>query len=473
MKPYAWPVRWKLTFWTAGLVAFAVGAVGVVSSVHLHREGLEDLDREIKRAASDFSRTIDPLSEQVGDDERDQISRLKTALPYASATLFVEVRTRSGDVVYRSPNIGEDSMPTSLPRGVFVSTRVNQRPIRAASFKHHHLFLNVGLPTHAVDEVRSDLLRCYFVAAPAVFALVAMGAWFTAKRALQPVEDIAAAAENITVRHLHQRLPVPATADEVSRLTIVLNKMIDRLEASFMQATRFTADASHELKTPLTVIRGELEAALRSGDLPAGQEKRLVELLDETERLTRIVERLLLLSRADASRFELELQPLNLTELTSDLVEDVEILAEPHKISVDSQLDPNCWINGNPEFLRQLCLNLLDNAVKYNRVGGRILITTRSDQEACSLLIGNTGAGLRETDIPHVFDRFYRGDAPRGSRPAGQGLGLSLCREIARAHHAEIKLSHSAEDWTEFTVTFPVAPTDPAPRYGTPIIARG
>ena len=214
------------------------------------------------------------------------------------------------------------------------------QPMRVGEFTGKSLVLRIAMNMHAVQETHDDLLRCYLIPAPLVLLVVGAGGLWIARRALAPVEAIAASAERITAQRLDQRLPVPATGDELAKLTTVLNRMIDGLETSFRQATRFTADASHELRTPLTVIRGELESALRLGHFDPAQEKFLINLLEETERLSHITEGLLLLSRADAGRLQIESHAFDLAILMRELLEDAEILATPSEIHVESTLPP-------------------------------------------------------------------------------------------------------------------------------------
>ena len=309
-------------------------------------------------------------------------------------------------------------------------------------------------------EAKADLLRGYLIVGPVLLLVVAAGGWWIAAHALRPVESIVAGAEHITAQRLDQRLPVPVANDELRRLTDVLNHMIDRLEASFRQATRFTADASHELKTPLTIIRGELESALRERGLTHAQEKLLVNLLEETERLSRITEGLLLLSRADAGHLRLELRPVDLSALLLELLEDAEILAAPAGISIEQEIAAPAEVAGDANFLRQLLLNLLDNAIKYNERSGRVLLALERAGENWLVRVGNTGPGISEHNQGQIFDRFYRGDGARNRGQAGHGLGLSICREIARAHGGEIRLAPRREGWTEFQVMLPISATE-------------
>jgi signal transduction histidine kinase len=251
------------------------------------------------------------------------------------------------------------------------------------------------------------------------------------------VDDIVDAAEHITAERLDQRLPVTGSQDEIGHLTDVLNRMIDRLQRSFEQARRFSADASHELKTPLTIIRGELEIALRSGELQHGVERTMLDVLDETGRLVHIVEGLLLLSQADAGKFPVGTEVVALSGLIEELTEDIEILGNRLEIGVELSLARGVRVKGSPQFLRQLMMNLFDNAIKYNRQAGTIRCQLTTDDGMAVFRIANTGAEIPEADRGRIFDRFFRVESSRarsGLGGGGQGLGLSIAREIVRAH---------------------------------------
>ena len=208
------------------------------------------------------------------------------------------------------------------------------------------------------------------------------------------------------------------------------------------------------MKTPLTVIRCELEAALSSGDLAPAQEKLLVDLLDEVSRLSNITESLLLLARADAGRLRLDLQPVALTTLLCELLEDAEILAAQSNVRIEAEL-ASVIVRGDSQFLRRLLLNLLDNAIKYNALDGIVRVRLSVRRGMCIAAVANTGGGIPREEAAHVFDRFYRGDESRSGWNRGCGLGLSICREIARAHGGEIRLDVSQSGWTEFQFILP------------------
>jgi signal transduction histidine kinase len=309
----------------------------------------------------------------------------------------------------------------------------------------------------------SDVLEAYLLALPVVLIVVAAGSWWTARRALQPIATITKAAASITAEHLDARLPPQEVNDEIGQHVLVLNDMFDRLQRGFEQATRFTADASHELRTPLTILRGEIEGALRLERLGTVEENVFVSLLEQVQGLQKISENLLLLARFDAGKTQIARERVDLSALVTDAVEDAELLASPSGLDVSADVAAGVIVEGDPLLLRRLLLNLIDNAVRYNRPKGSVRLSLKQMETAAAskteavFTLANTGAGIPEKRRGELFQRFFRLDADRNHATGGTGLGLSLCREIAVAHGGRIELTRGESDATEFTVTLPAA----------------
>ena len=232
--------------------------------------------------------------------------------------------------------------------------------------------------------------------------------------------------------------------------------MTARLADSFQRIREFTMHASHELKTPLTVLHGEIETELNQGELSPVHREKILGQLDEIQRLTRIVDGLTLLTKADAGQVELNFAPLALDEIMNDVFADAQILARPANLSVSLAVCEKITINGDRHRLRQLLLNLTDNAVKYNQSGGTVEFSLRRDGVVAELKIANTGRGIPPEILPRVFERFYRGDVAHSSAPDGCGLGLSIAEWIVRAHHGDIRIA-STGDRTTVTIRLPIA----------------
>jgi signal transduction histidine kinase len=292
-----------------------------------------------------------------------------------------------------------------------------------------------------------------FGAIPTVLIVVAIGGRWVASRALGPVEEIRQAAVRITPRHLDERLPVPPAKDEIAGLITVLNDTFERLQRSFEQSIRFSADASHHLKTPLAVLRAGIEEILKDPEASATQQARANALLDQVRDLTSISENLLLLARADAGRLEMRPTAFDFREVLEGACEDARILAEAQNISVEADLPGHLPIMADRFAVELIVQNLTDNALKYNGPGGSVRFSAKLLGSGVELIVANTGEPIPPARVANIFERFYR--AGTSQPTAGHGLGLSIARELALAHGGELSLLRSDPDWTEFRLTLP------------------
>ena len=306
------------------------------------------------------------------------------------------------------------------------------------------------------DEL-SKLMRRYFEALPLALIVIGFGAWWIAGRAVRPVQKIISTAENITAQGLEARVQGVSSKDELGRLAGVLNQMMDRLETSFKQMKRFSADASHELKTPLAVMQGKIEAALQDHEKETEHDMVLVDILERVGQLRSIIDSLLMLSRSDAGGLIIEKQKLDLCHLMSEIVEDAEVIAAEEGISFQSENgSPDSVVNGDERLLRLAISNLLTNATKYNlSEGGKIASELRSGDGVYQISISNTGPMIPSEIKEKIFERFYRVDSARGPGKSGFGLGLSLARVIALAHGGQLNLSSSEGGINCFVMTLP------------------
>ncbi len=307
--------------------------------------------------------------------------------------------------------------------------------------------------TQAVSELRG-LERGLVVGIPLAIALIGFGGWVVVDKAMQPVRYIAEAASQVTAQDLTARIADSRNSDpDFEHLIEVLNGMMDRLEIGFSHANRFSADVSHELKTPITVMQGEIESALRTCEPGTDEENRLLVLRGETDRLKSIIRSLMLLSQADVGELIRKTASMELSEELQSLVEDAEILAESGKITIQSEIAPEIVIEGDATLMRQALLNLINNAIKYNEPNGYVRISLECSNQEVSVSFENSGEGIPGDDHERVFDRFYRADQSRSRQIDGFGLGLSLTRAIIEGHGGRIRLDETAEKVTRFVVT--------------------
>ena len=310
------------------------------------------------------------------------------------------------------------------------------------------------------EFVGSEQFGVFVLIAPFVILLSVLMAYVITGRAMSPVDEIIREVSDITDgRSLHRRLPQAEGDDELARLSATLNAMIARLEQSFAGLRRFTADASHELKTPLTVLRADIERAMAAGPRSTDFLVALEEALQETTRMADLVESLLTLARADEGRFDLHREPVPLGALVLDVAETAQILGEDAGLRVHVNPYDEVTVLGDPLRLRQLFLNLVTNAVKYTSRGGRIDLSLTRRGDTVEFAVSDTGMGIAGADLPYVFDRFWRADRvrSRSSERGGVGLGLSISQWIAHAHGGSITVSSRLGRGSTFTVALPVA----------------
>lgn len=313
-----------------------------------------------------------------------------------------------------------------------------------------------GYAPEGVSEKVGDVLVFYGVPT-ALFLLV--GGSLVTRRILAPVEELTRAAESVDAANLGERLKRTGNGDELDRLTAMFNAMLDRLSNSFSQVREFTLNASHELKTPLTILSGEMETMLLDPLTTPGQREIIGGQLEEIQRLARIVDDLGLLTKADAGILHLAKEPVPLDELVREIAGDAEVLAAPRGITVECSPCDSLTVLGDRDRLRQLLLNLVDNAAKFNVSGGSIRMTLRQVGKTSEFCITNTGTAIPAAALPRLFDRFYRGDNAKGIE--GSGLGLSLVRWIAADHGGVVTFVSLPDGRTEVTLTLPLPDRPP------------
>jgi len=366
---------------------------------------------------------------------------------------------KPGQALPPPPRRGEEISPQNpaLPRKAaqFYTREAGGKIWRIGVLGNPYVTFILAADIGEFNTRMNELRNTFLTALPVVLLLAAGGAWLVARRALNPVTALTRVAENVTAHGLGQRIPAMTRDQEFNRLVTVFNQMLNRLEESFQQATRFSADASHELKTPLARLQIELEQAMESAPSGSPPQEVYSSLLEEISRLKAIVQKLLLLSLADAGRLQLQLQPVDLSAMLTNIVEDC--LAQAPTLKIESQIPPGFQISADPDLLEQALQNLASNAIKYNYPGGLVQFELVTEGNQMAVRIANTGPTIPPIDRERIFERFYRADPARSGKVEGTGLGLSLAREIVRAHGGELILDASDNRLTRFAAILPIA----------------
>jgi len=460
-------LRVRLTLWYGTALASVLVVFGLILYGALAKALKEQADRSLEETAAVAERSLEEhrfgpflLYEDLSQDFPE----------LATLDKFFQIFGPTGQITIQSPNIKSREIPLSRTafeaalagQTTFESTRFSgEPPIRLISVPVRHggslvNIVRVGTSLQPLEETLHRLLIILLITMPLALLASLGGGWFLAGRALRPVEAITQAAERIAGGDLTQRLSVSTAQDEIGRLAGTFNAMIGRLEASFQQVRQFTSDASHELRTPLTVLKGETELALRRPRSADDYRLVLESSLEEVDRMSRIVDELLFLSRADLGEIKMESRPVRLDHLFDDLKRQAEVLGHEQAVHIVTGPSEPVTIAGDDMRLRELLLNLLDNAIKYSPRGGRVEMNLVKQNGAARLSISDHGIGMSREEQAHIFDRFYRTDAARAHTKKGTGLGLAICKWIVDAHHGTIDVQSEPGKGSVFTVILPL-----------------
>jgi two-component system, OmpR family, heavy metal sensor histidine kinase CusS len=310
--------------------------------------------------------------------------------------------------------------------------------------------LAIAVNMSEIDREMGNIRNIFVISIPVLLILIAIGSWYLSGSVLKTINQITLTIQGVTAKGLDQRIPIINKDIEFRELLTVFNQMMERLERSFLQASRFSADAAHELKTPLAILQGVLERTLQQAEPGSEMQENLSNLLDEVHRLSAIVRKLLLLSLADAGKMKLHLIDVDLSTILNDLSEDIEILAPELELTL--QIMPKLRVKADRDLLIQVLHNLISNAIKYNVDSGWIAINTYQKNALVFVTVSNSSKDIVNSDRTAIFDRFHRGDPARNRKIEGLGLGLSLAREIIRAHGGDLQLDETPSGQTAFTL---------------------
>jgi heavy metal sensor kinase len=383
---------------------------------------------------------------------------------------FFQIFGPAGQVTIQSANIQSREIPLSQTsfrasldgKSTFESVQFEKGvPLRLLSVPIRHgdqlvNILRVGTSLQPTERMLQRLLTGLYIASPLALLVSLLGGWFLAGRALRPVHAITQAAQRIAAGDWTQRIRTPHSNDEIGQLASTFNDMIGRLEVSFRQIRQFSADASHELRTPLTITKGETELALRRPRQAEDYQVVLESNLEEIDRMSRIVDELLFLSRADLGEIKLKMFPVQLDDLVREIQQQALVLGKERNIHTILEAIEPVVVLGDDLRLRELLLNLVDNAVKYSQEGQTVELSLTVAGDRGKLIVRDHGIGIAPGDQGRIFDRFYRTDEARAHAAKGTGLGLAICKWIVEVHHGAIEVQSGVQGGSCFTVFLPL-----------------
>ena len=461
-------LKFQLIAWYAGLLVAVLLLLGLATFLALRSSLVGSLRENQLRRARQIAELIREEVQRGAEQDIGREVDVRYAPPQNDR--FVRITRQDGVRLYLSappPSQSFDPVsvpPPAWPRNVEASRQVPLLGGRKLLLTAHEVKLAGGgrflIETGApMDAVQADLNKwLWFLAAtlPVVLGIALGGGFVLVKRALSPVDRIAASAERISSQNLSERLPVAQTGDELERLSMALNRMIERLDLAFSQSRRFVADASHELRTPLSVLRGELESLVRQPEFTNEWRDRVGSALEEIERLSQLVEGLFAISRLDAGEATAEWVPLDLAQLATATADHMSLLAEDKSIQVTCDASVGVCVAGDRARLKQVVVNLLDNAIKYTPEGGAVKMTVSAENGRAVLEISDSGIGIPAEALPRVFERFFRVDQARSRDQGGAGLGLSIVKSICTAHHGRVTAASEPGRGSRFRVELPL-----------------
>ncbi len=446
--------RLRLTLWYLGCFAvlfslLTAGLYGVLSRALIARldEGL------VSQAATAVSLFQDEMEENKGDvpqSAHDVVANMrlrasKVALVEGGSSLAVSAPFDSVAIARHAGDVQESSFS-------FANMRV------AAHRLEENGHVLIAIAAEPLDGVEADLAairRAVFLALPLILALAGAGGYWFAARNLAPLDSMAAQASRISSNNLDARIDIGDAAQELTALEASFNELLGRIDLSFEGMRRFVADASHEIRTPVAVIRGEADVALAKDRGVGEYRESLSIILDESRRLSVLVDSLLNLAHADAGRVKLQNRPFYWNDLLAECCRSMQSLAAARSIDLSCRVASDIPFDGDEELLRRMTLNLLDNAIRYTPAGGRVTAELEAVNDGVLVRISDTGIGIPPEAAPHVFERFFRADKARTRENGGFGLGLAIVKWIAESHRGAVELVSQPGAGSVFTVTLP------------------
>jgi len=451
-------IRMRLTLWYGGVLAVVFVVFSAVVFFTMRHQMLSRIDHGLDEEMADV------VSEAERAASRAEMMEWLDRRFGQHQGFDFRITTTDGNRVFSNERLGDEQMPVpaslAKDRDVFETHGRASAPrwrivTRKVDGPEGTLIVQISRSLEFYDHEAGELLLVLLLTGPLTLLVAIGGGYFLAQRAIAPVDRMTETANRIEAKHLRQRIAVANDQDELGRLAATLNGMLDRLEKAFREIQRFTADASHELRTPIALIRTEAEVALNQPVNDDEKQNLLSNILEECERLTSITEQLLTLSREDAGVTQFRREPVDIAGLASDVAETMRPLANAKSLDLTVAINGVAVVAGDADRLKQVVYNLVDNAIKYTQQAGRVELTVRCAGDTIELAVRDTGVGISSEHLPHVFERFYRVDKARTRAEGGTGLGLSIAESIVVAHGGRVDISSSPGEGTSAKVVLP------------------
>ena len=454
-------IRVRLTAWFSGILGLTLVVAGIGVRLGIQDSIHDTVDKDLRARLAGMRVFLEKQTSDPGSGPlREELEEQGSMMP---AGAHIRISANDGNWIYQSEAVKHWGSQTPVDRplpgnGKIHTIVANGEPVRVLTASVSVGTIEIGVPLGEFHEMLDDFTWTALLASPVLLLLAAAGGYWMSRRAMEPVDAITRMAQQIGAKDLSRRLPLRGAGDELDRLSGTLNAMFARLESTFERITGFTADASHELRTPIAVIRTTAELARGKPRSQQEYEQALDGILAESERTSSLIEDLLLLARADAAADEIVYEPVDLAEAVRDACAEARVLAEAAKLDLSLETSAEAVVAGDSHALHRLLLALLDNAIKYTPPGGSVRVSMRVEASHALVMVNDTGIGITAEDLPHIFERFYRASKARSRRNGGAGLGLSIAQWIASRHGGAITVESTVGRGSTFFLKLPMTP---------------
>ena len=457
-------IRFRLTAWYTGILVVTFALAGVFVLFVVRDAAQETVDNDLRARLAAVREYLPAVLAGRGDDH--QNVALEDRFTPGPGGVWLQVADSTGRWVFRTDPGYLKIVP--LPavsglrrRGKARTIRIHGRSTRVLTIPVPGGVAQLGAPMDEFEEMYEQLRWALGLTSPLLLILACFAGYWMSGRALEPVDEIDKTVRRIGSRTLTERLHVRNTHDELDRLSITINEMLERLESAFKLVVQFTADASHELRTPVAIIRTTAEVTRGARRTPEEHEEAWDQVVLQSERMSRLINDLLLLARADAGHSDVIFEAIDLADIVNGVTSEVRVLARASSLELTSSAPLSCSAWGDPEAIRRLLLILLDNAVKFTPMGGQVRVDLKTEESPdggyAAIDVRDTGIGIGPDDVALVFDRFYRVSADRSRKTGGSGLGLAIAKWLASLHNGKIVVESELGKGSVFRVLLPLA----------------
>lgn len=463
-KDHIKSTRFKSTLWYSGLFLTLELIIGITVFFYLKHSLEKDLDRSLIKQAEMIYDFVDESKIDLANFKPDSVYSSADELVYDIIFEAVALNPHNSYVqvelndklLFKTQNLVDEKIPfPKVPQDKIIikdiqNNNLSEFPIRTAYLQKNRYRITVAYPAHLIEETLANLTDIYIIIAPLFLILSIIGGSVLSARSLSRIDKIIQKTDEITTQNLEEKIPGEEFNDEYGRLVLTMNRMIKRIKTSIDYMNHFSIAASHELKTPLTILRGEVEVALRHPKAPEQYKEILESNYEEVLRLINIVDRLFLISRFDNKLININRKSVDIKSYLERTINSLEYLSSEKNNIINLEVEDNIEVEIDPDLIRQVMTNLIENAIKYGYEGLPIRVTACRTEKKVRVAVINKGEGIPERDISRIFDRFYRIETSRSRTSGGTGLGLSIVKSIINLHEGEIFVNSEPGKETEF-----------------------